>query len=596
MISLLTSTLNIHINIGQDLTMNTSEVFMSLETTSLELLANKRFNPIDQAEIRLPTNFQLNITNENSSSVSIRSMVEPLASFGNSKTSTYTNLSTSISLSLIDENGHEIRFETSQLEPIEIFIPRDPNLIVPDMILQNVTSNNSIAHQQLFNLHYINLTDQHSVSIHLEIESLNRNLSYLLIYKFDRIPQLTDNWTLFCSENLSNENTFTYFIDNQQTKQHQSFIFGLRELTPNESINVCSNSTISVPIINSRHNFTSNYKLRTYTSGCYYLDTDGQWQSDGLRVGSQTNHNRTQCFSTHLTTFAGGFNVLPEPVNWQYVFANADFMKNKTIYSTVICISAIYLILLVFARHKDKKDIEKLGVTPLLDNHSEDRYYYQLIVFTGRRKNAGTKSRVQFILSGDHDETHVRTLADSKRTILQRGGIDAFVVAVPKCLGPLSHIRIWHDNSGSGEASSWFLKYILVRDLQTMEKFHFIAQRWFAVEHDDGKIERTLPVASHLEKSEFSYLLSKQAYHNVSDGHLWFSIFSRPASPRFTRVQRCTCCFVLLFVSMFLNIMYYDLKSSTSTSGLTIGPLFIGIEQVKISMFCLFFVRINVHL
>ena len=57
-----------------------------------------------------------------------------------------------------------------------------------------------------------------------------------------------------------------------------------------------------------------------------------------------------------------------------------------------------------------------------------------------------------------------------------------------RSLGLLNYIRIWHDNSGQGSSASWFLKYIIVRDLQTMQKFHFISQRWFAVEKDDGKV------------------------------------------------------------------------------------------------------------
>ena len=97
------------------------------------------------------------------------------------------------------------------------------------------------------------------------------------------------------------------------------------------------------------------------------------------------------------------------------------------------------------------------------------------------------------------------------------------------------------------------------------------------------KIERVLPVANQIEKSEFSYILSKQAYYSVSDGHLWFSIFSRPPSNRFTRVQRCTCCFVLFFISMFLNIMYYDLtteNNSTNNVSLAFGPFFLTLQQV----------------
>jgi len=48
-----------------------------------------------------------------------------------------------------------------------------------------------------------------------------------------------------------------------------------------------------------------------------------------------------------------------------------DFIQNKTIYS----------------HHKNKKDIEKLGVTPLSDNQEYDKYYYEIIVFNGQRKD-----------------------------------------------------------------------------------------------------------------------------------------------------------------------------------------------------------------
>jgi polycystin 1L3 len=74
----------------------------------------------------------------------------------------------------------------------------------------------------------------------------------------------------------------------------------------------------------------------------------------------------------------------------------------------------------------------------------------------------------------------------------------------------------------------------------------------------------------------------------MSDGHLWFSIFSRSSSNQFTRVQRCTCCFVLLFISMFLNIMYYDLTkemNQSTTFSLSFGPFLITLQQVERSLF-----------
>ncbi len=52
----------------------------------------------------------------------------------------------------------------------------------------------------------------------------------------------------------------------------------------------------------------------------------------------------------------------------------------------------------------------------------------------------------------------------------------------------MNYIRIWHDNDGSGTSASWFVKYIIIRDLQTMEKSYFISQQWFAVEKGDGRV------------------------------------------------------------------------------------------------------------
>jgi polycystin 1L2 len=184
---------------------------------------------------------------------------------------------------------------------------------------------------------------------------------------------------IFENIDLTNDSLYTYFINNQRTMDHQSVIFGLRELNSTEMDQFCSNlsSILNLPILDQPFNFTANYELRTYTSGCYYLDNNNNWQSDGLlvseffvfssslkisfdQVGPLTNHYQTQCYSTHLTTFAGGFLVLPAPINWNYVFANADFNQNKTIYLTVICVSIIYILLMIYARYKDKKDIEKV--------------------------------------------------------------------------------------------------------------------------------------------------------------------------------------------------------------------------------------------
>ena len=360
-------------------------------------------------------------------------------------------------MTILDRNGDELSIQTNLTHPIQLIIPRDPNLIIPSMTLQNVTAFNSTPHHQLFNLHFVSILSPLPISLHFDIHPLNISVGYLFIFKFDSSPILNssvnqiDGWTLLCPSSeflssfssfissfslhidLNNDDIYTYFIDNERTTGHQSVIFGLRELNATELINTCSSSSAtSPPITDDRSDFTSNYELRIYTSGCYSLDTNNNWQSDGLIVAPATNHYETHCYSTHLATFAGGFAVLPSPINWNYVFANADFIKNKTVYLTVISFSVAYLLVVIYARYKDRKDQQKLGVIPLPDNHPADQYFYQILVFTGHRKDAGTKSRVHFILSGDTDDTSVRTFSCSDRTILQRDGVDAFVMAVSK--------------------------------------------------------------------------------------------------------------------------------------------------------------------
>jgi hypothetical protein len=68
MISLLSSTLNIQLNIGQNSSINTSEVLMSMETLSSKSLSNKIIQQVGNARIQFPLNLNLN----NNGAISLR--------------------------------------------------------------------------------------------------------------------------------------------------------------------------------------------------------------------------------------------------------------------------------------------------------------------------------------------------------------------------------------------------------------------------------------------------------------------------------------------------------------------------------------------
>jgi polycystin 1L2 len=130
--------------------------------------------------------------------------------------------------------------------------------------------------------------------------------------------------------------------------------------------------------------------------------------------------------------------------------------------------------------------------------------------------------------------------------------------------------------------ASWFLKHIIVRDLQTGEKFYFICEQWMGVEKEDGRIERELFVAGDKQIKELKYLLEKQSKQQMNDSHLWLSIFNKPVQSKFTRLDRVTCGFVFIYTSMLLNILYYE-KSLTFFESNKIDFIVFSItfEQVK---------------
>jgi polycystin 1L2 len=146
-------------------------------------------------------------------------------------------------------------------------------------------------------------------------------------------------------------------------------------------------------------------------------------------------------------------------------------------------------------------------------------------------------------------------------------------------------MKIWHDNSGKGDNASWFLKIIIVHDLQTKEKFYFLCQDWLALEKSDGKIQRELFVACKPQQKQLEFLMKKQAKNYLVDQHLWLSVFNRPIQSTFTRLDRVTCCFVFHYLSMLLNALYYERDSPlidiTNTNVINVSVFNLKNQQVR---------------
>jgi hypothetical protein len=63
------------------------------------------------------------------------------------------------------------------------------------------------------------------------------------------------------------------------------------------------------------------------------------------------------------------------------------------------------------------------------------------------------------------------------------------------------------------------------------------------------------------ELVDFQYLFFSETQRNLSDTHLWVSVFSRPKRSSFSRVQRLSCIMCLLLATMMADAMFYQTDS-----------------------------------
>jgi hypothetical protein len=77
-----------------------------------------------------------------------------------------------------------------------------------------------------------------------------------------------------------------------------------------------------------------------------------------------------RCETNHLTPFAAGLFVPPNAIEFDYVFANASFENNLSIYVALCVILITYALLTLFAMYKDRQDMLTLRSLPMTDNES----------------------------------------------------------------------------------------------------------------------------------------------------------------------------------------------------------------------------------
>lgn len=326
-----------------------------------------------------------------------------------------------------------------------------------------------------------------------------------------------------------------------------------------------------------------DYLLGVQWMGCFYWDKNYRhWARDGCKLERKTK-KALHCRCNHLTAFSGGFG---QPAVSLHIKDLRDFEKLKNsplAMALVICILALYFLLLAVCVHADKYDKKKLGVIHLDDNASSPAtsQTFQISVQTGHWFGSGTSAGVYLILHGDDVVSYPIELKCAGKPLFQRSSCDVFVWSVPKSLiKNISKIHVWHDNKG--EYPSWFLERITIKDVQTCVRWVFECNRWLAVDEDDGKVECELFAKTNWStglKQSFTQHTTK----SFVDYHLWLSLFGCPSYSRFTRAQRLSCCLSLLLSFLCVSIAWYRPKTEIAE---VLGILDITAESIVIGVLC----------
>ncbi|XP_077057922.1 polycystin-1-like protein 2 [Siphateles boraxobius] len=459
-----------------------------------------------------------------------------------------------LSLSKTDGSGIPVANLT---EEIEIFLPRLDTAV-----------NSSVLDLRNFSTSMINITTP-NITLVLKLRP-SQELTLVVLLGYQNYPT---------EENHVAKVTLPQQGNSQD--QRYTWVLGPSDMTIDVGIYFLLIRPVVPPGVKS---VDASVTITSITAQCiFWEETRSNWSDYGCRVGPKTTPEVTQCLCTHLTFFGNSFFVMPntvDPSKSAELFSN--FANNPVVVCFIGSIFLAYILTAAWARRKDLQDKAKVKITVLEDNDPFAEYRYLLKISTGHRMGASTSSRVIVTLQGAEGECEPHHLTDPDKPVFERGGVDLFLLTTAFPLGELQSIRLWHDNSGDHPA--WYVNSVMVEDLQTEQKWHFLCSTWLAVDIDDCTVERVFPIASEMDMKGFSNLFFMKTTTDFCDGHIWYSVVSRPPSSNFTRVQRVSCCFSVLLCSMLTSIMFYGIPTDPSEQTMDMGQIKLTWSQVIIGI------------
>ncbi|KAJ7329437.1 hypothetical protein JRQ81_015611 [Phrynocephalus forsythii] len=314
-------------------------------------------------------------------------------------------------------------------------------------------------------------------------------------------------------------------------------------------------------------------RIVVFTADCLNLDSlQNQWKEGACNLGPQTSWAKIHCTcelkepsaitSRHLPNdletqfWTGKFVLYPNPLDINKVLL-AEFDTNPITLLTVFSIFAGYIFCATWAMIKDKADLRRKNkILVLPDNDPYQKVCYLVTMYTGSRLGSGTTADIFLELIGQNGVSDVHHMKHPQYPTFSRASIDTFLLTTKYDLGHILSIHVWHNTSGS--SPNWYLSRVKVFNVQTKQSWLFLCRNWFGLGKADGKIERSFAsrnLKSSLNKMDY-FLISLA--RDLEESHIWLSVFSEVATGSFTRVQRVSCCLVIMLTTLLFNIMFFS--------------------------------------
>ncbi|NXC32026.1 PKD1 protein, partial [Campylorhamphus procurvoides] len=320
--------------------------------------------------------------------------------------------------------------------------------------------------------------------------------------------------------------------------------------------------------------------LGLYTSLCqYFSEQEKRWKTEGIVPLEETRPDQAVCLTQHLTAFGASLFVPPNSV--QFIFPAPGPGLNYIVLLTCAVCFVTYSVAALIVHKLDMIDLHRVGVIPFCGKNG--MYKYEILVKTGWGRGSGTTAHVGIALYGVDNKSGHRHLDGDNA--FHRNSLDVFQIATERSLGSIWRIRIWHDNKGL--SPSWYLQHVIVRDLQSSKSYFFLVNDWLSVESEenDGMVEKEVFAASETELRSFSRIFVAELQRGFFEKHVWLSLWDRPPRSRFTRVQRATCCSLLIFLFLCANAVWYGVVGNVHLSNGAVSNLIpVNVDTVAVGL------------